>query len=213
MMKRRFELNDTVLFQGDSITDCGRDRNNPQHLGGGYANLIAAWFGAKNPERRVSFVNRGVSGNRARDLEARWDDDCLEIRPTWVSLLIGINDVWRRFDANSITSAEVFEASCRNLVAQVRDRLDARIVILEPFLLPVTEDQQTKWREDLDPKIAAVRRVAQEYADVYVPLDGIFAAACVKREPAFWAADGVHPTAEGHALIAQSWLSAVKSLD
>ena len=211
-MKRHFELNDIVLFQGDSITDWGRDRTNPASLGGGYARFIAAWYGAKNPDKRVTFFNRGISGNRVCDLAARWQDDCMELRPTWVSILIGANDVWRRFDSNSITSVEDFEATYRSILAPVRDRLDARVVMLEPFLLPMTDEQKTRWRDDLDPKIQAVRRLAQEFADVYVPLDGIFAAAAVKRGASYWVTDGVHPTDEGHALIAQSWLDAVKSL-
>lgn len=199
-----------VLFQGDSITDAGRERLDPDNLGGGYAMMAAAWFSALYPERRVSFLNRGVSGNRAKDLEQRWEDDCIALAPTWISIMIGINDTWRAFDSNDPTSTEAFEASYRNILTAVRDRLSARLILVEPFVLPEPEDR-LGWREDLDPRIQVVRSLAVEFEAVLVPLDGIFAAAAERREPAYWAPDGVHPTIAGHALIAQSWLRAVKA--
>jgi lysophospholipase L1-like esterase len=85
------------------------------------------------------------------------------------------------------------------------------LILLEPFVLPVPVDR-VRWREDLDPKIAVVRQLAREFHAILVPLDGIFAQASAQREPAFWAGDGVHPSNAGHALIAQSWLRAVKAL-
>ena len=197
-----------ILFQGDSITDCGRDRNNPASLGGGYAMMAASWFSASQPEAEMAFVNRGISGNRVKDLKARWKTDCLDLKPSLVSIFIGINDVWRRYDSNDPTSCADFEDGYRDILRQTKRALDADLVILEPFVLPVPRDR-VAWREDLDPKIQAVRRLAKEFEAIYVPLDGIFAAACTKREPEFWAADGVHPTNAGHALIAQAWLDAV----
>jgi lysophospholipase L1-like esterase len=198
--------NDLILFQGDSITDCGRSRENDRNLGGGYASILAAILGAKYPEMNLRFLNRGISGHRAADLEKRWKADGIDLHPEVVSILIGINDTWRRYDRNMPTSAEDFEASYRTILRQTKDA-GARIVMLEPFLLPVPPDR-IAWREDLDPKIAAVRRLACEFADAYVPLDGIFAAAAIQREHKFWAEDGVHPTAAGHALIANSWMDA-----
>jgi acyl-CoA thioesterase I len=203
--------NAVVLFQGDSITDAGRLREDPGHLGGGYASLAAAWFSARFPERRVRFLNRGISGNRAADLRARWQRDCVDLRPDWVSILIGINDTWRRYDSGDPTSAEAYAADYRAILERTRAETEARLILCEPFVLPVPEDRRA-WRADLDPKIAAVRDLAREFGALYVPLDGIFAAASTRREPAFWAADGVHPTPAGHALIAQSWLRAVEAL-
>ncbi len=203
--------NAVVLFQGDSITDAGRGRGDDSNLGSGYANMVAAWFSAMHPERNVRFINRGISGNRVKDLEARWKEDCLDLQPTWLSIMIGINDVWRRYDSGDPTSAEEFEASYRRILTRVKeDTCDPRLIILEPFVLPTPPDRIT-WREDLDPKIQIARTMAREFGAIYVPLDGIFAAASVHREPAFWAGDGVHPTPSGHALIAQKWLEAVNS--
>ena len=204
----RLKKHAVVLLQGDSITDAGRSRTNDEDLGRGYAGMVAAWVSAAWPQRGVRFVNRGISGNRAVDLRARWQTDCLDLRPDLVSIMIGINDTWRRYDSHDPTSADAFETSYRSILTDVREKLDAQIVLCEPFLLPVPPDRRA-WRVDLDPKIAVVRELAREYAATLVPLDGVFAQASTRREPAFWAPDGVHPTPAGHALIAQAWLRTV----
>ena len=198
----------TVLFQGDSITDCMRDYRNLDSLGVGYAATAAALFGAAHPELRVKFLNRGVSGNRVQDLVARWTPSCIDLKPNWVSILIGINDCWRRYDSNDPTSVESFENDYRSILHKTVATNDAGLILLEPFVLPHPADR-VAWREDLDPKIDAVRRLAREFKAVYIPLDGIFAAASTRVEPSYWAEDGVHPTAAGHALIAKEWLRAV----
>jgi len=202
---------DLVLFQGDSITDAGRERANPEHLGYGYAQFAAAWFQALYPAKRVQFLNRGIGGDRIKDLQARWQTDCLALRPAWISLLIGINDTWRRYDQNEETSAAAYEEMYRGLLDQVRTNCNARLILCEPFVLHTSPDRQS-WRADLDPKIAAVRRLANEYDALCVPFDSLFAQAATQRAPAFWAADGVHPTAAGHALMAQAWLRAINAL-
>ncbi|MEI6809372.1 MAG: SGNH/GDSL hydrolase family protein [bacterium] len=200
-----------VLFQGDSITDAGWVREDPSSLGTGYAMMAASWFEAMYPAKGVKFLNRGLSGNRASDLEARWQKDCLDLKPSWVSIMIGINDTWRRYDSNDPTTTEAYEKSYRNILTQVKSRLNAGLILIEPFVLPVPEDRK-QWRIDLDPRIHAVRRLAVEFKAILVPLDGIFSAAAAQRSPSFWAGDGVHPSLPGHALIAQSWLKAVKAL-
>lgn len=200
-----------VLFQGDSITDAGRDRADSSSLGSGYAMIAAAWFAALHPGRNTTFLNRGVSGDRAKDLAARWKADCLQLRPSWVSIMVGINDCWRRFDSGETTSVEDFEADYRRILSAGRERLNARLILLEPFVVPAAPGQEA-WREDLDPKIDAVRRLAKEFSAVLVHLDGIFAEACRIQPPAFWAGDGVHPSPAGHALIARAWLTAVGAI-
>lgn len=211
-MSLLIEPNALVLFQGDSITMAGRDRNNPNDLGRGYAFLASSWFAARYPERGVRFINRGIGGNRVKDLEVRWDSDCLELRPDWVSIMIGINDCWRRYDQNDPTSVEVYEAGYRRILTQVRECTDAKLILMEPFVLPVPKDRET-WREDLDPKIQSVRRLAREFEAYYVPLDGLFATATCRVEPSYWSGDGVHPSPAGHALIAQAWLERVNAVD
>jgi lysophospholipase L1-like esterase len=203
--------NATVLFQGDSITDAGRSRENDAELGRGYANMVAAWFGMQCPAKHVRFLNRGIGGNRVKDLQGRWQQDCIDLKPDVVSILIGINDTWRRYDRNDPTSTEAYADGYRDILLRTCRETDAQIIILEPFVLPVPDDR-IQWREDLDPKIQVARKLARECGAIYVPLDGLFAAACCRRAPAFWAADGVHPSQAGHALITKAWLEAAETL-
>jgi acyl-CoA thioesterase-1 len=201
------EQGEIVLFQGDSITDAGRVRENGNDLGRGYALMTAALFSAKYPEKQVTFLNRGISGNRVPDLKERWQQDCLDLKPNLVSIYIGINDTWRRFDRNEGTSTEQFKEGYRNLLDQTAST-GAKLLLIEPFVLPVPEDRKL-WREDLDPKITAVRELAREFGARLLSLDGLFAQASTRADSAFWAPDGVHPSPAGHALIANEWLKVV----
>lgn len=210
MKMTEIENNATILFQGDSITDCGRDYSNTASLGSGYALLVAAEIGRKYPEKNIHFINRGVNGNRVIDLNHRWEEDCLQLNPNWVSIYIGINDVWRRYGDNDATSVEQFYEGYRKLIERTNEHTDAKLILVEPFCLPVPEDRKT-WREDLDPKIQAIRELAREFQTLYVPLDGLFASASTQIDPAYWAEDGVHPTPAGHSLITKAWLEAVQA--
>lgn len=196
---------DRILFTGDSITDCGRVRENPDHLGFGYTSLAAAHLQARLASPELKIFNRGISGDRVAALLARFDADLLALKPTIVSILIGINDTWRRFDSNDPTSAESFERDYRSLLQKITMNLKARIVLLEPFLLHAPADRYA-WREDLNPKIDVVRKLAIEFGTELLPLDGLFAQAATLAPATYWAADGVHPTPAGHALIAETWL-------
>ena len=167
-------------------------------------------MGRKYPDKNITFLNRGVSGNRVVDLNRRWEEDCLQLNPTWVSIYIGINDVWRRYDDNDRTSIEQFYEGYRQLIERTNEHTDAKLILVEPFCLPVPEDRKA-WREDLDPKIQAIRELAREFHTLYVPLDGLFASVSTQIDPAHWAEDGVHPTPAGHALIAKAWLEAVQA--
>ncbi len=194
-----------VLFQGDSITDAGRDRGDPNALGSGYAMIAAGWLSAAHPKSGIRFMNRGVSGDRVKDLRARWHRDCLELKPDWVSVMIGINDCWRRYDSGDSTGAEDFENAYREILGEVKKGPGSKVILMEPFVVPVTEEQK-RWHEDLDPKTEAVRRLAKEFGARLIPLGRIMAEACRARPSSFWAGDGVHPTPAGHALIARAWL-------
>jgi acyl-CoA thioesterase-1 len=196
---------DRILFTGDSITDCDRVRENPDHLGFGYASLAAAHLQARLASPDLKIFNRGISGDRVAALLARFDADLLALKPTIVSILIGVNDTWRRFDSNDPTSAESFERDYRSLLQKITMSLKARIVLLEPFLLHAPADRFA-WREDLNPKIDVVRKLAIEFGTELLPLDGLFAQAATLAPATYWAADGVHPTQAGHALIAETWL-------
>lgn len=194
----------TIVLTGDSITDAGRDRTDPTSLGEGYPALVAQTL----PDQRV--VNTGISGNRVVDLLARWHDDVLVHAPAVLSIKIGINDTWRRYDSDDPTSVEQFESGYRDLVTRARDAGVGRIMLVEPFLLPVRPDQWD-WREDLDPKIQAVRRIALDLGTDYVATDGPLTQRAAAVGPAALAYDGVHPTPDGHRFLADLWLDAYRS--
>lgn len=185
----------TVVFAGDSVTDCGR-RTDPSRLGNGYVRDLYDDLG----EHRPNIVNAGISGNRAADLADRWSTDVLAHDPSLVSILIGINDTWRRYDENDPTTAESFEASYRALL----DPLNCPVVLMEPFLLPV-KDGQDAWREDLDPKLEVVRKLAVEYGAILVPTDVELTKQAASVGPETLAGDGVHPSPAGHRALADLW--------
>ncbi|MEU4391884.1 SGNH/GDSL hydrolase family protein [Kribbella sp. NPDC023855] len=189
----------TIVFAGDSVTDCGR-RSDPAGLGDGYVKNL---YDALGPDR-PRIVNVGISGNRAKDLEARWQTDVLAHEPDLVSVLIGINDTWRRYDKDDPTSTESFERSYRALL----DGVQAQFVLVEPFLLAVKEEQH-EWREDLDPKIEVVRRLAAEYGALLVPADVELNRQAATVGAVTLADDGVHPSHAGHEALANLWQQTV----
>jgi len=201
--------NSTVLFQGDSITDCGRNRSVPDSLGCGYAFIVAGMFSALYPEHNVKFLNRGISGNRTEHLVQRWQEDCIDLRPDFISIMIGINDVWHAFNKKiEPVSLEQFTINYRTILQMIRDHLDAQILLMEPYVLHTREEFEL-WRPDLDPKREAVKELAEEFGAIFVPIDSIMQEAAQKLEPGFWCPDGVHPAPAGHGLIAKAWLEAV----
>ncbi|MEU1126617.1 SGNH/GDSL hydrolase family protein [Streptomyces sp. NPDC005899] len=195
----------TVLFQGDSITEVGRLSEPDRPLGLGYARLAADLVRAARPDSGITFVNRGVGGDRVSDLRARWREDALDIRPDVVSVLVGVNDTWFRYRSGEVTSARSFEDDYRAILTQVREGSDAQLLLVEPFLIPVTAEQWA-WREDLDPKIHAVRRLAGEFDAALLAADGLLNQAARSAGAAERiAGDGVHPTPLGHRLLAEAW--------
>ena len=199
-----------ILFQGDSITDAGRDRNDPTNLGNGYPKYAAANIAARHPDVDFTFYDLGISGNRAENLRDRWQADCIAYDPDFVSILIGVNDTWHRAAEQNWMPHEYFEECYRGILERLKKETSAKIIILEQFLLPV-EDKES-FHCDLDPKIQVTRKLAREYADVFIPLDGIFAEASLHVDPKLWAADGVHPTAAGAQLIADRYADAFDKL-
>lgn len=200
--------NDTILFLGDSITDCSHldPAYNGEGLGRGYVYMVAARLNALFPDWNLRFVNHGISGHRVYDLENRLAlPEVAAVRANVASILIGINDTWRRYDSNLRSPIPDFQAALRRSLCTLRERGLRQLIVLEPFLLPVPEDRRA-WREDLDPRIQAVRECAVEAGAAFIALDGRFAEAAARRPAAFWLPDGVHPSAAGHALIAEAWL-------
>lgn len=200
-----------VLFQGDSITDAGR-ATDPAGIGSGYVRDVAEGLARVWGPDGVTVLNRGVSGDCVADLRARWSTDAIELRPHLVSILVGVNDTWRRYDgAGRVTSAEAYEADLRHLVQRTTMETGARVVLVEPFLVPVSPEQWA-WREDLDPRIQAVRRTAADLGALLVAADGVVNQLANRVGAARVADDGVHPTRLGHEVLARAWLDAVLPL-
>ena len=194
-----------LLFIGDSITDCGRC-DIPLYLGDGYVGMVAERLKQLYPKLRIT--NRGVSGNTSIDLVARWKEDCLDLKPSIVSILVGINDTWRKYDHGIETDISAFEENYRSLLDRTEVGLKASLILCEPFLLPLSDDQKL-WHFDLDPKRRLIKGLADEYGAVFVPLQETFLNAATTGRASDLASDGVHPTQAGHRLIAETWLKAV----
>jgi len=202
-----------ILFQGDSITDAGRSREASgtiETLGRGYPKYSAELIAAAFPQIEFEFINKGISGNKAEDLRRRWQEDAIDIQPDIISILIGVNDTWHRATKGDWMPHEYFEICYRDILTQIKEKTNAKIIILEQFLLETGD--KSHFHVDLDPKIQVTRKLAREFADAFIPLDGLFAQACIGEEPAKWAADGVHPTPDGAQFIAGHYLEAVKKL-
>ncbi len=200
-----------ILFQGDSITDAGRNYDNIHDLGWGYPRYAAELIKAAYPDAELEFIDLGISGNRAENLRDRWTADAITHQPDVISILIGINDTWHHSGDQNWMPHEYFEECYRGILERIKKETNAKIIILEQFLLPV--EDKAFFHVDLDPKIQITRKLAREYADVFIPLDGIFAAASVEAPATEFAADGVHPTEKGARLIAEHYLAAFKKLN
>lgn len=196
-----------VLFQGDSITDGGRDRNDAHKIGWGYALYASRFLRARHPEIEFEFLNFGISGNKSDDLVGRWTTDCIEHQPDVVSVMIGVNDTWHHADTRNWLPNEVFEENYRNILERTKKETNAKIIVLEQYLLPSPWEKDF-FREDIDPKILIARKVAREYADVYVPIDGLLAAELVDHDGLYWSVDEVHPNDNLAAFIAKHYCDA-----
>lgn len=206
-MKRKLK----ILFQGDSITDCGRDRSDIHNLGHGYAYYAAQMLTERHPDIEFEFVNLGISGNRTPDLVNRLESDFVEIQPDIVSILIGVNDTWHHSSPSDPWMKHTYFEHCyRTVLTALKDRTNAKILLLEQFLLPAPE--KAYFREDLDPKIQITRKLARTFADGFVPTDGLLAAAYTTEDWQRFSEDGVHPTAYGAQAIARWYVEAIEKL-
>lgn len=199
-----------LLFQGDSITDAGRSFEDPHLLGGGYVKYAAQNLQKAYPDVEFEFINLGISGNQTKDLVARLDSDFIDVQPDIISILIGINDVWHHAEDRSWIEDDVFETRYRTVLKAIKEKTNAKIMMMEPFLIPV--EDKLYFREDLYKKIEIIRALAREYADIFLPTDGLLAAAFIGDEPTSYAADGVHPTDKGAEFIGKLYSEYIKPI-
>lgn len=204
-----------LLFQGDSITDAGRNRsstaaNSAGALGSGYPMLLAATLRDRQPERDLQIFNRGISGNTVDDLTSRWDTDTINLKPATVSILIGVNDIWHTLTGSYDGTPEKYEAGYHALLERTRAAVPGvKLVVMEPFVLR-TGAVDDKWFPAFGRYLDAARRVAGASGATFVELHEMFQKLAGNSSPGYWAADGVHPTLAGHAAIARQWLHKVK---
>ena len=199
-----------LLCQGDSITDWFRDKKDADSLGQGYVNILADLLKGC-PQHDFTVLNRGISGHRSSDLVERWQMDCVELKPDILTLLIGVNDTYRRYQCGWITTPEQYEENCRFLIEQAKKASDPSIILMEPFLIDINEDIASK-REDLSEKQNIIKKLSKEYSTAFIALDEEFKKACKYKAPAYWSEDGVHPTNAGHTLIALKLLNVINNL-
>jgi lysophospholipase L1-like esterase len=201
-----------ILFQGDSVTDAGRDRSDPHDMGNGYPRFASAMIQDSFPDTEFEFVNLGISGNRTEHLVERLDADFIEVQPDIVSILIGVNDVWHHYAFEFVeTTDDQFEANYRKVLDNLKSRTSARILVIQPFLLETVDPAKQELCEELARKQAIVKKLADEYADAYLPLDEVLHS-MTEEEPAYYAADGVHPTPDGACCIGEAYLGAIAPL-
>ena len=214
--KQELKKGTTILFQGDSITDAGRNKKNPvanEKLGRGYPNHAAKLLLEAYPQLDLQIHNRGISGNKVPDLDRRWQKDCIDLQPDFLSILIGVNDIWHKLNGRYDGTAETYRDGFTALLDRTRKSLpDVTIVICEPFvLMSGTVKQNTdKWFPEFDIRRKYAKQVAEKADAIWVPFQTMFDRAVDSgTEPAVLARDGVHPTQDGHALMAKTWRQVV----
>ncbi len=213
--KISLQKNDIILFQGDSITDAGREKtrelpNAAASFGGGYAFLAAASILDQFAKAAPRVYNRGISGNKVYQLAERWQKDCFDLKPDILSILIGINDYWHMRSGNYDGTLEKYETDYRQLLTTTRQALPAvRLVICEPFALPGTTAVDNSWVEPVRGYREVAAKLSREFGTVWVPYQKVFDEAIRHAPASWWSADGVHPSMAGSHLMAAAWLKAV----
>jgi lysophospholipase L1-like esterase/RimJ/RimL family protein N-acetyltransferase len=193
-----------MLFQGDSVTDCNRNRRSLYDLGNGYVKKL---LGMAN---NILLVNRGISGNRTNDLLARWKEDTILVAPDFISILIGINEVWHHYKFGNVLTPQQYKENYIKLLEEVKKKLpETKILLIEPFAYPIGEYEPI-WQNDLDEEIQIVRELAKTYADYFIPMQDILNDYKKNYAMESILADGVHPTDFGHQLIAKEVVKVIK---
>jgi lysophospholipase L1-like esterase len=208
----------TILMQGDSITDAGRDRgayypNDGRGMGNGYVYQVVAEMLGKNPGKGFRFYNRGISGNKVYQLAERWQDDALQLNPDVLSILIGVNDFWHTLSSGYKGTSDTFAADYRMLLDRTREALpDVKLMIGEPFAVKDGSAINESWYPEFNKYRAAVKKIAKDYDAVFVPYQEVFDSALKKAPAVYWCPDGVHPSIAGAWLMKEAWIRAFSGL-
>lgn len=206
----------SILFQGDSITDCGRNRGDFYDVGKGYPLLVKASLGAGYPDE-YEFVNRGISGNRITDLYARIKADFINLKPDYASIYIGVNDAWHEIAAKDGVATDKFEKLYTMLIDEIRAACpQTKLIVIAPFVVEGSRtcsteempDRLERFQEDVAQKVAVVKKIAGKYGLPLIELQPAFDEACTRAPADYWTIDGVHPTPCGHEIIKRLWIQA-----
>lgn len=229
--KISIDKDDIILFQGDSITDSGRSRgglrpgapagavpqpppkpNTTGMLGNGYALMAASQLLLQHADKNLQFYNRGVSGNKVFEMAARWDVDALDIKPNVISIHIGVNDYWHTLTNGYKGTIENYIEDYNKLIDRTKAALpNVKLIICEPFGVLGVKSVDASWSPTFDTFKKAARDIADKYDLPFVAYQAAFDKAVKVQPGAYWSVDGVHPTVAGAALMAQTWLEAVKA--
>jgi lysophospholipase L1-like esterase len=205
-----------ILFQGDSITDAGRNKedmtcNNARALGSGYAMLAAADLLKDYADLNLRIYNKGISGNKVYQLAERWDKDCLALKPDVLSILIGVNDFWHKINGSYNGTLEIYRNDYIALLERTKKALPAvKLIICEPFAIPGVKAVDQKWYPDFYGYQKAAREIADKFNAVFIPFQRIFDEGIKKAVGSYWTGDGVHPSLAGAQLMAESWTEVIK---
>lgn len=208
--------NDVILFQGDSITDAGRSRDNnnandASALGKGYAFLAGCALLNKYADKNLTIYNRGISGNKVYQLAERWDNECLALKPTVLSILIGVNDYWHKHNGKYNGTSKVYQDDFRKLLDRTREKLPGiKLIIAEPFAVNKVKAVDDTWYPEFNEYRLAAQEIAKEFNAVWIPLQKVFDEAGKRAPGKQWTGDGVHPSLAGAQLMANAWLDVIK---
>ncbi|MCX6302448.1 MAG: SGNH/GDSL hydrolase family protein [Bacteroidia bacterium] len=206
----------TILFQGDSITDAGRNKedmsyNTARHLGSGYPVLAAASLLKKYASLDLKIYNKGISGNKVFQLAERWDKDCLEIKPDILSILIGVNDIWHKLNGRYDGTVEIYRNDYIGLLERTKTVLpNVKLIICEPFAVNGVKAVDEKWYPEFYDYQKAARDIAAQFGAVFIPYQSVFDEAQKLAPGSYWTGDGVHPSLAGAQLMAEAWVNVVK---
>lgn len=205
---------------GDSITDGSRNKENDFFMGYGYANMVAGELSADYPYV-FKFYNRGINGHRIVDLYARIRSDMINLKPDYMSILVGVNDVWHEYTQQNGVSVEKYEMIYSLMIEELLQELpNLKIMILEPFVVPGsatrnTDEHPLRWeyfQKEVHLRAAAAKRIAQKFNLPFVPLQDMFTKITADAPESYWIRDGVHPTNAGHTLIKRAWIDTFQKM-
>lgn len=214
--KLRLEKENVILFQGDSITDAGRNKedtgfNNARVLGSGYAMLAAANLLEEYAPLNLRIYNKGISGNKVYQLAERWDKDCLDLKPDILSILIGVNDFWHKLNGNYNGTLDIYKNDFIALLERTKKALpNVKLIICEPFAVPGVKAVDQKWYPDFYGYQKVAGEIADRFNAVFIPFQKIFDEGMKQAIGSYWTGDGVHPSLAGAQLMAETWTEVIK---